>query len=130
MPRPPSTYQRKVRRPESWPPPGRCRDDHLVFLAAQPELERWSRPWWLGLTVAGAFGSRAHQLAGDSRRRAISGRMQAYVVACDTVTERLSDGEMGRVRVRGELPDWFYDAVRAEVRSPRRDRRRRRDRES
>ena len=98
-------------KPRQWPPPGRLRDDRLVYYAAEPTMLRWARPWW------GVIGGVA--LSGGRRRR-ISKRMRRYVIACAELVPRLEPEEMAIVRVSGRLPEWFFPALRRQSRPWRR----------
>ena len=111
-----------MKKARAWPPPGRYRDERLVFLAAEPELRRIARPPWLvllsGFSLSGL--SRRRTQPGDLRRDLSSTRMVWLVEACDNVGQTLTPDELAQVRATGVLPGWFIPAVRKEKNSVRR----------
>jgi hypothetical protein len=110
------------RRPGMWVANQSLATGRLAWLAARPELERRSSPWWAVplriITASGRpIGTRfASELRSDVRR----GRMAGYAFPVDTVAERLSKDEEMALRETGTLPGWFFDAVEAERKARRR----------
>ncbi len=100
---------RAPRRPPSWPPPQRLRDERLAWLAARAEAQRRSRPWWLTVLRLGA-GARpsAHGFRRDNANRLGSHRLQCYGSAVDQLSRSLSAAERVTLRATGELPPWFW----------------------
>ena len=108
------------RRPSNWVPNRQSTASRLAWLAAYPELQRRSSPWWaVPLRIATArrgLGTRfANELGSDAR----TDRMANYAFPVHHVSERLSKDEEAALRESGTLPEWFFDAVEAERRSRR-----------
>lgn len=109
-----------MKQPRPWPPRGRYRDERLIFLAAEPELRRIARPWWLVLLGGISFRTVRPAQPGHHRKDMSSTRMVWLVEACDNVGRTLSADELAEVRARGVLPAWFLPAVRGEMKGVRR----------
>lgn len=113
------------RRPSMWVANRPLTTGRLAWLAARPELERRSSPWWaVPLRIITASGRPVGtRFASELRSEVKSGRMARYAFPVDTVAGRLSKDEEVALRETGTLPDWFFDAVEAERKARRRLRR-------
>jgi hypothetical protein len=102
----------------AWTPNHHLATGRLAWLAASPVLRRRAAPWWTILFRV--LGSTSRQsttgtgLARDVTTDVTSGRLASYSVPVDRVAERLSPAEVAALRERGQLPDWFFDAVEHE----------------
>ena len=114
------------RRPSNWVPNQPLTTSRLAWLAAQPELERRSSPWWAvplrilaGVGVDRRMTRSASELGREARGEASSDKLASYAFPVDTVAGRLSPAEQVALRERGTLPDWFFDAVEDERKADR-----------
>lgn len=113
------------KRPSNWMPNQPSTTSRLAWLAAYPELQRRSSPWW-GVPLRIVTGRRlnATGIANQLGSEAKDDRMADYAFPVDTVAGRLSEDEEAALRKGGILPDWFFDAVEAERKIERKAERR------
>jgi hypothetical protein len=109
------------RRPPSWVPNQPLTTGRLAWLAAYPELQRRSSPWWaVPLRIATGRKRLGTRFANELGQEAKGDRMASYAFPVDSVARRLSQDEVAALRESGTLPDWFFDAVEEERKEDRR----------
>jgi hypothetical protein len=99
--------RRRGRAAASWPPQGGpFRDERLAYLVAAAELRRRARQRNRLGSVIGALS--LGLLTNDDRKRR---RHAQLMFACNEAAGMLDVLERQRLRLRGELPAWFYAEV-------------------
>lgn len=103
---------RRVKPPQAWPPVGGpYRDERLAFLAISPRLKKRDLRRGLFRTIIADMLSsdfvhtKAHGHAWRPRQRHIA-------FACEEAAAELDALERQRLRLTGELPDWFFLEVK------------------
>lgn len=111
------------RGPGNWVPNQPLTTGRLAWLAAKPELERRSSPWWaVPLRIATGRRRLGTRFANELGKEALSDNVASYAFPVDKVAGRLSPDEELALRESGTLPDWFFDAVEEERKADRRAR--------